>query len=68
MRYFIVLCSLFVLAACATQPVQLRHPQTGKVVECGPYETYNASSKQTAAIRERGCIEDFKQQGYMRLP
>lgn len=46
---------------------QLHHPQTGHTVKCGPYYAVGIYSH-AAALRERGCIEDFIRQGYQRVP
>ncbi|HJR05099.1 MAG TPA: hypothetical protein VKA83_25880 [Methylomirabilota bacterium] len=45
----------------------LKHPD-GKTVKCGPYAAYMWGQHGAAAERERGCIEDFKAQGYQRQP
>lgn len=53
-----------VLAGC-TGPVILRHPETGKTVQCSPDDT-----NQRAEIvyqRERDCIEAYQRQGYRRV-
>lgn len=55
------------LAACTTAPIYLKHGKTGRVVECGPY-FYSAAVSVAAAVREAQCIEDYKQQGYRRVP
>jgi hypothetical protein len=50
------------LAAC-TGAVKMQHPATGKVVACGPY-----SADTNAPWRESQCIQDYKEQGYVRVP
>ena len=55
------------LAGCTTAPIYLKHTETGRVVECGPY-FYSAAVSVAAALREAQCIEDYKQQGYRRGP
>lgn len=65
-----VLC-VVVLAGCATTtPVKLRHPQTGHVVQCGPYAVGRIGPEwaAVAVAQERGCIEDYQRQGYGRVP
>jgi hypothetical protein len=58
------------LASCATQPVTLRHPQTGQTAQCGPYTNMHplipALSPHWKA--ERDCIGDFQRQGFERVP
>lgn len=53
------------LAGCATSPVYLRHPD-GRTAKCGPYDARPINSF-SSAERERGCIQDFKDQGFVRL-
>ena len=53
------------LAGCSTSdPVYLRHPQTGKKVQCGPYMNAGIWGLQSAKRRERDCIVDYQRQGY----
>ena len=69
MRLLILIGILTLVAGCETDPVFLRHPQTGKKVQCGgPYPSEgDAASAQAATIRERDCIEDYQRQGYERV-
>jgi uncharacterized lipoprotein YajG len=66
MRSFLILVSgLFLLGCSYTQPVVLLNPKTGSKAQCGPYD--NAGIKAAAtAMRESQCIEDYKQQGFVR--
>lgn len=59
------LCAMFLAAGCTTTAVTLRHPD-GRVATCGPYDARPINSS-SSAQRERGCIEDFKQQGFVRV-
>lgn len=66
MRYATIL--LFVVAAaCARQttPIVMKHPETGKIVQCGPYPASGIGSIGTPD-REAQCIRDYKGQGYVR--
>jgi hypothetical protein len=56
--------TLIFLAGC-TGPVMLRHPQTGKTVQCGPDDM--DQSAEVAYQRERDCIENYQRQGYKRV-
>lgn len=67
MRIFAVLMLLVLTGCLTTDPIYLRHPQTGKTVQCGPYDS-RALHAQASAIREGQCTEDFRAQGYVRLP
>lgn len=63
MRRFI-LTLLLALAAC-TEPVYLRHSESGDVIQCGPYEKEGSGAH---ALQEAQCINDYKEQGYVRVP
>ena len=66
MRYAVLLVALL-LAACGTEPAYLRHPD-GRVAQCGPYMNYVAGDSEANAVRERGCIDDYQRQGFVRVP
>ena len=46
--------ALFAACATSTDPVTLRHPQTGHAVECG--------------ARSLDCLHDYQLQGYQSVP
>jgi len=56
------------VAGCQTDPVFLRHPQTGKTVQCGPY-SHNTDplSVEAATVKESNCIAKYERQGYERV-
>lgn len=64
MRYLPI---LLILAACTTAPVYLKHPQTGAVVNCGGYPAGGWAAT-AGALREAKCIDDYRSQGYVRVP
>ena len=66
-RSVMMLGILAILAGCTTDPVLLRHPQTGKKVQCGPYSMAGGAAIQAATERERGCVADYQRQGYERV-
>ena len=66
-RLAMMLGILTLLAGCMSESVYLRHPQTGKKAQCGPYMNAGIAASQSATIRERGCIEDYQRQGYERV-
>jgi hypothetical protein len=66
MRFAIFLTAML-LTACGTDPVYLKHSD-GRVVQCGPYSTAIAGEAEVALIRERGCIDDYQRQGFLRVP
>ena len=51
------------VSSCTSIPVYMKNPKTGEIVNCGGQET-----NPTGAIRERGCIDDYKDQGWERVP
>ena len=58
MRYFVILWVVGLLAGCAApQTVMLQHPDTGKTVQCGPFETL---------MEESQCLNDYQSKGYER--
>ena len=67
MRFYLpftfVLISI-ALAACQSDAVRLRNPQTGEIAQCGPYG--QMSSKTAAATREQ-CVNEYQQKGYQRV-
>ena len=65
MKILLVILSLL-LSACNSS-VQLRHVVTGKVVTCGPYNSFGVAAQMSAVERERGCIQDYQRQGYERM-
>ena len=58
-----LLATVVALGAC-TEAVILRHPETGNTVKCGPYSESSVAN----SMREVQCIQDYKEQGYMRVP
>jgi len=51
-----------------TEPILLRHPDTGVIVECGPYP-YALYSSMAAGYRaeRQQCVAQYQLQGYVRL-
>ncbi len=57
------------LVGCSfTEPVILRHTETGQTVQCGPYRTSPPVRAITAVEHEKICIHDYQRQGYERVP
>ena len=64
----ILLMTVFLLGACGSvEDVHLRHPETGETAVCTGGSNISSRNKQTKVIEQRGCIEDFKEQGYQRI-
>ncbi len=56
------------LGGCETvKDVRLQHPDTGKVVVCEGASGVGQQEADRAVSVQRGCIEDFKAQGYQRI-
>lgn len=60
-----IFLTLALLVVACTKAVVLVNPETGQMVQCGPYST-SAFVANANALRERQCIEDYKEQGYVR--
>ena len=57
------------LTSCVSGGALMKHPVTGKTVECGRYAKASSSLLSlTFENRERDCINDFRLQGYERVP
>ena len=67
-----VILLFFGFAGCASvETAYLKHPQTRQVVQCGPYEYVilrGSGEPEAAAARQSQCIEDYKEQGFVRVP
>lgn len=77
-RLVVMALFLMCLSSCTpvtyfTDPVVLRHAQTGEVATCGPYlftpipGTGRYGQTRVAALRQTKeyCLEDYQQQGYV---
>jgi hypothetical protein len=70
-RYPLTLATLLLttlaLGACADGRTYMKNPTTGQVVTCGtrhPYTVVESAVEQ----REAQCIQDYKEQGFVRVP
>jgi hypothetical protein len=63
-----LLLAALLSSSCAhTDRVELENPQTGRVVECGPYADF--ALRATANVMQLSqCIQDFEKQGFVREP
>ncbi len=60
---------MIVAAACGRlEAVHFKHPGTGKTVQCGPYTGFTGYTYSGGVIMQRGCVEDYRAQGYLRVP
>ena len=69
-RTMALIALAFALAAgcMRIEAVTLKHPATGHMVTCGPYGGMSQIQFAATVIIQRGCIRDFKEQGYVRVP
>lgn len=65
MKIAIIGCLL--LAACTDSTTYLKNEKTGQIVTCGNRHPLSLTESAIQA-REAQCIEDYKQQGYVRVP
>ena len=65
-----VALSTITLTGCLgmTAPVYLQHSTTTDMVVCGPYPRDDPIAGTSTALREAQCIQDYKRQGYERVP
>ena len=62
-----ILALMFLLTSCQTDAVILQNPQTGKTAQCGPYYTgLDGGIGKGIPAREAQCIQDYKEQGFVR--
>jgi hypothetical protein len=66
LRHAAVLALTFGLFGCG-ETAYLKNPATGIVVTCGPYKLSGVGGMAREAA-ERGCIDDYERQGFMRVP
>jgi hypothetical protein len=71
LRHATALALAFGLFGCSAvlgiETAYLKNPNTGDVVTCGPYKLSGATGAAGEAA-ERGCIEDYECQGWVRIP
>ena len=68
MRALLITALLVGLIGCAAEPVFLKHPGTGQTAKCGPYYDTFGRTGVAEAMREAQCIQDYKDQGFVRAP
>lgn len=58
---------LFLLAGCTNAKVYLKNEKTGQIVTCGTVHPITLAESGLAR-RDSQCIEDYKAQGFIRVP
>jgi hypothetical protein len=66
-RAFTIVVLMLTLAAC-TSGIRLRNPQTGDTASCGPYMLEGLGQPASVGERESRCLDDFRRQGFVRVP
>lgn len=62
-----VICITVLLCACTDSTTYLKNEKTGQVVKCGG--THAVTIVESAVQRREAlCIEDYKSQGFVRVP
>lgn len=69
MRHFLLI-ALLTLSSCTTDPIYLKNKKTGEIVTCGQHYVGLAKDfkMEGIAMEEGQCINDYKEQGYIRVP
>lgn len=66
MRFLILAVGVFLVGCASDAPiVTMVYPKTGAKAQCGPYGN-NALRANANALREAQCIQNYKEQGYVR--
>lgn len=60
----LILIGVLLLAGCSSA-ITMKNPRTGETAQCGPYAVAGIAAMATPQ-REAQCIQDFKEQGYVR--
>lgn len=55
------------LAGCTTESIYMKNERTGAVVKCGSPHA-NTLAEPAVQAREAQCIQDYKEQGFVRVP
>lgn len=56
------------LSACSTEAMYMRNPKTGQVATCGNHSLAFPIYATIASTHDKECVQDFKEQGYVRVP
>jgi hypothetical protein len=60
-------CTVLALGACTDSKSYMKNPTTGEVVTCGGRHPYTVVES-AVQRREAQCIQDYKEQGFVRIP
>lgn len=63
-RKVLIALPVLLLASGCTQPITMVDTRTGETRTCGPF--YLSGVSDMTALRERKCVQDYKEQGFVR--
>lgn len=63
----ILVLFLLTTTACTTESIYMKNERTGDIVKCGRPHA-NTLAEPAVQAREAQCIQDYKEQGYVRVP
>lgn len=65
----LVICFLpLLLAACSTETIYMKNPTTGQTATCGGHPLAFPIYATVASSHDQECVQDYKEQGYVRVP
>jgi len=56
------------LAGCSTETIYLKNPATGETATCGGHPLAFPIYATVAASHDQECVQDYKEQGFVRVP
>ena len=67
--FILMMATLVFITGCQSDPVHLRHPQTGEIRQCGPYDKNlgyrpHETRSRTWEDAEGDCIKILEAKGY----
>jgi hypothetical protein len=62
------LLPLLALGACSTDIIYMKNPATGQTATCGGHPLAFPIYATVAASHDGECVQDYKEQGYVRVP
>ena len=65
-RVIAIMVAAAALSACASYEAQMRNPQTGETVTCGPF-TNTVGNSHVSALQLEFCIDDYQERGFERV-
>jgi hypothetical protein len=63
----LAMCSLLAISACTTETVYMKNQATGAAATCGGHPLAFPIYATIAATHDQECVQDYKDQGYVRV-